>query len=97
MGFHRVHTVVECGDTSPGHAMHSLETHPTAQFIVHPPQRVMLHKLGTPSERPLKTIQFQSSLAGTPLEFSVLLGRLALSCPDFMSARTNPHFAAARQ
>lgn len=54
----RVQTVVECGNTSPGHAMRLFQDHRSARFVVLPFQRAMLDNLGPRPIRKLVGIEF---------------------------------------
>lgn len=62
----RVQTVVECGNTSPGHAMRLFQNHPGARFVVLPFQRAMLDNFGPRPLKELVAIEFTSQAAAAP-------------------------------
>ena len=64
--FGRVHTVVECGNTSAGHAMRLLQNHPSARFVVLPFQRALLDNFGPRPLRKLVAIEFTSQASAVP-------------------------------
>ncbi len=57
-----VWTVVECGNTGPGHALHYLGVHPSGRFIVVPFQRAALENMGPFCPRPLRAFEFTNSV-----------------------------------
>lgn len=54
-------TFIECGNTSPRHALYALQHDLCSMFIVLPFQRVALENMGQRPIRPLEAIAFKSS------------------------------------
>jgi hypothetical protein len=54
----RVRIILECGNTSPGHALRLFNMYPRARFIVLPFQRAILDNLGPRPLRRLEAVEF---------------------------------------